>query len=76
MEYGFHYVESVWYAPKKFMLKEIHVDSLCCLVELISTPYLELKCASARPALVQSTMFRLVVVEFDIQVTVHHDKFL
>ena len=76
MEYGFHYVESVSSAPQKFMLKEIPVDCLCCSVELISIPYLELKCASALSALVQSAMFRLVVVEFDVQVTVHHDKFL
>jgi len=57
------------------MLKEMRVDSLCCSIELISNPYLELKCASAFPALVQFTMFRLVV-EFGIQVTVHRDKFL
>jgi len=44
------------------MLKEVHVDSLCCLVELISKLYLELKCASALAALVQSTMFNLVVL--------------
>lgn len=62
MEYGFHYVKSLLYAPQKFMLKEIHVNSLCCSVELISTPYLELKYASALAALVQSTMFNLVVL--------------
>jgi hypothetical protein len=44
------------------MLKEIHVDSLCCSVELISNLYLELKYASALASLVQSTMFNLVVL--------------
>jgi len=44
------------------MLKEIHVDSLYYSVQLISNPYLELKCASPLAALVQSTMFNLVVL--------------
>jgi hypothetical protein len=42
------------------MLKEIHVDLLCCSVEFISNPHLELKCASALAALVQYTMFKLI----------------
>jgi len=46
----------------KVHVKGDTVDSLCCSVELISNPYLELKYASALAALVQSTMFSLVVL--------------